>query len=90
MTALHLPWLEIAILLALLGAVGVSHVRDPQRVARLGTAFTGVTFLCTVLAWAAFALGVTPASGVAWGVQTYLGGPQLFGLDDLKIGRAHV
>jgi NADH-quinone oxidoreductase subunit M len=84
MTALHLPWLEIAILLALLGAVGVSHVRDPQRVARLGTAFTGVTFLCTVLAWAAFALGVTPASGVAWGVQTYLGGPQLFGLDDLS------
>ena len=36
MIALDLPWLEIAILLALLGAVGVNRVRDPQRAARWG------------------------------------------------------
>ena len=62
MIALDLPWLEIAILLALLGAVGVNRVRDPQRAARMGTALTGTAFLCTLLAWAAFALGVTHAS----------------------------
>jgi NADH-quinone oxidoreductase subunit M len=83
-TALQLPWLEIAILVAALGAMGVSRVRHPQRAARLGTAFTGTVFLCTVLAWAAFALEVSPAAGVAWSAQTYLGGPPLFGLDDLS------
>ena len=54
MSVLHLPWLEIAILLPVLGALAVNRLRDPQRAARLGTAFTGATFLCTLLAWAAF------------------------------------
>ncbi len=80
MTAPDLPWLEIAILLAALGAVVVSRVRDPQRAARLGTAFTATVFLCTALAWAAFALGVTPARGV----RTLPGSPELFGLDGLS------
>jgi NADH-quinone oxidoreductase subunit M len=84
MTALHLPWLDIAILVALLGAVGVSRFRDPQRAARLGTAFTGMALVCTVLAWAAFATGVTPATEGAWGAQSYLGSPPLFRLDNLS------
>jgi NADH-quinone oxidoreductase subunit M len=79
MSALHLPWLEIAILLAVLGALGVSRVRDPQRAARLGMAFTAAVFLCTVLAWAAYAVGAGPA----WSVQTYLWGQPLFRVDDL-------
>jgi NADH-quinone oxidoreductase subunit M len=84
MTALQLPWLEVAILLAMLGAMGVSRVRDPQRAARLGTAITGLVFLCTLLAWAGFALGVARTAGTAWSLQTYVGGRQLFGLDDLS------
>jgi NADH-quinone oxidoreductase subunit M len=82
--ALHLPWIEIAILLAVLGAVGVSRVRDPQRAARLGTAFTGMVFLCTVVAWIAFALGVTSAAEVAWGGQVYLRGREVFRMDNLS------
>jgi NADH-quinone oxidoreductase subunit M len=84
MTALHLPWLEIAILLALLGALGVNRVRDPQLAAWLGIAFTGGVLLCTVLTWAAFALGVTSVAGVAWSAQTYLWGQQLFRVDGLS------
>jgi NADH-quinone oxidoreductase subunit M len=83
-TALHLPWLELAILLAVLGAVVVSHVRDPQRAARLGMAFTAAVLLCTVLAWAAFALGETGAAGAAWSAQTYVWGTQPFRLDHLS------
>jgi NADH-quinone oxidoreductase subunit M len=83
MTALQLPWLEAAILLALFGAMFVSRLHDPQRAALLGTAFTAMVLLCTVLAWVAFALGVTPDAGVAWSLQTYIGSPQLFGLDNL-------
>lgn len=84
MTPLHLPWLEIAILLALFGAMGVSQVRDPQLAARLGMAITGAVFLSTILAWAAFALGVTPALGVIGSTQTYLWGSQLFRMDELS------
>jgi NADH-quinone oxidoreductase subunit M len=83
MTALDLPWLEIAILLALLGAVGVSRVRDPQRAARLGMALTGTVFLCTVLAWAAFARGGSPAAEAS-SAQTYLWGRQPFRMDPLS------
>ena len=80
MSALQLPWLEIAILLAVLGAVGVNRVRDPQRAAWLGTAFTAAALLATVLAWAAFALGAAPA----WSAQTSLWGRQPFRMDDLS------
>lgn len=84
MTALHLPWLEIAILVAVLGALSVSRVRDPQRAARLGTAFTGTALLGTTLAWAGFALDGAPPEAVAWSVQTYLWGAPLFRLDGLS------
>jgi NADH-quinone oxidoreductase subunit M len=84
MSALQLPWLEIAMLAALVGAMSVSHVREPHRAARLGTAFTAVVLLCTVLAWAAFGLGVTGDGGSAWSLQAYLGSPQLFVLDNLS------
>jgi NADH-quinone oxidoreductase subunit M len=84
MIALQLPWLEITILLALLGALGVDGVRDPQRAARLGMAFTGMVFLGTVLACAAFALGVTSTSDAVWNVQSDLGGSPLFRMDELS------
>jgi NADH-quinone oxidoreductase subunit M len=84
MTVLHLPWLEIAILLAMLGAVAVNRVRDPQRAARMGTAFTGAVLLCTVLAWAAFALDVIPATGAVWSAQPYLWRAQVFRMDNLS------
>jgi NADH-quinone oxidoreductase subunit M len=84
MTDLPLPWLEIAILLAVAGALAVSRVRDPQRAARLGTAFTALVLLGTVLAWAAFAAGVTPGTSAAWSGQTFLWGRELFRLDDLS------
>jgi NADH-quinone oxidoreductase subunit M len=83
-SAPHLPWLEIAILLALLGAVGISRVRDPQRAAQLGTAFTGAVLACTALAWAAFALGGSPGAGAAWSAQTALWGRRPLRLDDLS------
>jgi NADH-quinone oxidoreductase subunit M len=83
-SALDLPWLEVAILLAMLGAVVVNRFRDPQQAARLGTAFTGAVFVCTALAWAAFGLGGSPAAGAGWSAQTYLWGGQVLRLDNLS------
>jgi NADH-quinone oxidoreductase subunit M len=82
--ALSLPWLEIAIILTVLGAGAISRLRDPQRAAQLGTAFTGTAFLCTVLAWIAFTLDETPAAAGAWSAQTHLFGRQLFRMDNLS------
>lgn len=49
MNLLLLPWLEIAIGLALLGALCVSRWRNPQRAAQWALTFTGLVFVCTVL-----------------------------------------
>lgn len=83
MNALPVPWLELAILLAVLGALAVNRVRDPQRAAGLGTAFTGAVLLCTALAWAAFALG-GPEAGEAWSAQTSLWDRPVLRLDSLS------
>src|SRR5262245_39150046 len=47
-------------------------------------AFTAAALLRTLLAWAAFALGATPAAGAAWSAQTYVWGRQPFHMDDLS------
>jgi NADH-quinone oxidoreductase subunit M len=51
MNVLHLPWLEVALVLALLGAALVSQVREPLRAYRCGLGCTVAVFACTVLAW---------------------------------------
>jgi NADH-quinone oxidoreductase subunit M len=84
MIDLPLPWLEIAILLAVLGALVVSRVRDPQRAAQLGITFTGTVLLCTVLAWFAFALDLDSAAEAGWSGQTYLWGRELLRLENLS------
>jgi NADH-quinone oxidoreductase subunit M len=82
-SALEVPWLELAILLAVLGALAVNRVRDPQRAALLGMTFTGMVLLCAGLAWAAFALG-GPEAAEAWSAQTSLWDQPVLRLDDLS------
>jgi NADH-quinone oxidoreductase subunit M len=84
MNLLHLPWLELAIAVALIGFPSVSLLRDPDRAYRWGLAFTGLSFACSVLAWLAFHLGVPPELGESWSVQPALFGRQLFRLDQLN------
>jgi len=50
MIPLPLPCLEAAILLALIGAMSMSRVRNLDRAWRYGVAFTGAVLACTVLA----------------------------------------
>ena len=62
MNLLHLPLLELAIAITLLGSPCVSGVRNPERAYRWGVAIIGASFGCTVLAWLAFYVGVPPES----------------------------
>ncbi len=84
MNLLHLPWLELAIAITLIGPPCVSRLRNPDRVYRWSVALIGATFGCTVLAWLAFYVDVPPESLARWSIQPALFGRQIFGLDELN------
>lgn len=62
MTELHLPWLELSLLLPLLGALQVWRLRDPETARKVCVAVCGLTLGCAVGAWFDFyTLGVVEA-----------------------------
>jgi NADH-quinone oxidoreductase subunit M len=83
MNPLHLPWLELSIVVALLGALFVSRLREPGRASRWGIAFTAASFACAFLAWLAFYVGTPFEPTRRWSYQPALFGRQLFALDEL-------
>ncbi|WP_422932126.1 proton-conducting transporter membrane subunit [Singulisphaera sp. PoT] len=80
MNPLQMPWLELAVGVATVGAPAVSRLRDPYRAHRWGMAFTAAAFACAGLACLAFYAGESPR----WSIQPYLFGRPLFGLDELN------
>jgi NADH-quinone oxidoreductase subunit M len=83
MQILNLPWVEIAILLSLAGALCVSRLRDPMRAAQAGLVFTGSVLFCTLLAALVFFLGY-PAGAERWSLQPALFGARIFAIDELS------
>jgi NADH-quinone oxidoreductase subunit M len=81
MNLLHLPWLEIAIALPLVGAAIVSQIRDRFLAYRWGLGFFAAVFACTVLAWLGFYLGVP--SDVLYRLQLESFGKKYLFLDQL-------
>ena len=84
MNLLHLPWLEIAIAVALIGTPIVSRLRDPNRAFRWALVCTATSFAASFLAWLAFYVGTPPEMIARWSMQPYLFGRQLFALDELN------
>ena len=84
MNLLHLPWLELAIAITLLGSLCVSRVRNPDLAYRWSVAIIGASFGCTVLVWLAFYVGVPPESLARFSTQPALFGRQIFVLDELN------
>ncbi|MDX1947820.1 MAG: proton-conducting transporter membrane subunit [Pirellulaceae bacterium] len=80
MTPLDVPWLEIALVLGLVGACAVSRITDPARAYRWGVGFCGAVFACTFLAWLAFFERQAPG----FSLQTRLFGSQVLALDELN------
>src|SRR5262245_26361790 len=81
---LHLPWLELAIVTALVGSPSVGRLRDPSRAFRWGLTFTGMSFACALLAWLAFSQGIPPELTRRFSLQPALFGRQLFAIDELN------
>ncbi len=84
MMLLTLPWLEWAILSALLGSLWISRLREPNRAARWGIGFTGMAFGCTFLAWLGFYLHAPGGELSPWSLQSRFFGRAVFTLDELS------
>jgi NADH-quinone oxidoreductase subunit M len=54
MNLLHLPWLELTLLLPWIGSLWVSRKRDPQYAAYWSLQFTALTFVSAFFAWFSF------------------------------------
>jgi NADH-quinone oxidoreductase subunit M len=84
MNVMSLPWLEVAIGLAIVGAIIVSCLRTPVHAFGCGLVFTASVFLCTVLAWLNFYIGTPPEELFLYSVQPALFGRQILVLDILS------
>jgi NADH-quinone oxidoreductase subunit M len=84
MNVLHLPWLEIAIGIVVIGAIFVSQIRRPDLAYRFSVAFIGASFGCAAMAWLGYYLGVSAQSVLPYSSQTMLFGRQIFALDELN------
>ena len=85
MTQLQLPWVELAILVPLVGALGVGRVRDVYRAAAAAVAFNGVALACAVAAAVNFFLlhAAEAASPLDFFTESF-GGRKLFVVDELS------
>ncbi len=79
MNILAWPWLELALLLPIVGALGVQFVAEVESKARLCLAAMAGSFVCSMVAWALVSAGVAPRGGLpGWG------GSRVFQLDGLS------
>lgn len=84
MPELHLPWLELAVALPLLGALWISRTRDPQVARRRCLVTCLVTFACTVGDWIDFGLLHTFEAHDHWDVLEFLFHKDVFVVDELS------
>jgi len=66
MNPFMIPWLQLAVLLPLVGAVPVLMSRSSQVASRWTLAFSGLAFVCAFMAWLGFYTGHPDAS--LWGI----------------------
>jgi len=83
MSDLHLPWLELLIVVPLLGALWVSRLRDANIARKWCLIFTGITFAVAVGAWEDFGLlHATAADDPIHLIR--IGGRELFTIDQFS------
>lgn len=84
MAELHLPLLELTILIPLVGAAIVSRLRDPSRARLWAVGFTAATLLAALAAWQDFQLLHVKQADDRWHLMTQLLGGELFSVDQLS------
>src|SRR4029453_717363 len=84
MSQLHLPFLELAILLPLVGSLLVSRLRDPERARVWCLVFCGATLACAVGAWQDFNWSHLSAAQDRWDLVEWLTGHDWLVIDELS------
>jgi len=84
MNELLLPWLEISILLPIVGAIVVSRFRDPSVARRWTLLFTGAALVCTLAAWVDFWHLHSKDAHDHWDVISPLFGREILVIDHLS------
>lgn len=84
MTDLHFPWLELSILIPLLGAGLVSRLRDPVQARTWSVVASGLTLLSAFAAWEDFGLLNANEADDAWHLLPRLFGREVFVIDQLS------
>lgn len=84
MNDLHYPWIEIAILLPLLGAAWVSRIREPARAQWHALFFATLAFLATAAEVHDFYSLKTFHAQDAWHLMSKIFGRELFTIDELS------
>ncbi|MCA8998041.1 MAG: oxidoreductase [Planctomycetaceae bacterium] len=84
MIEMHLPWLELAIALPVLGGIWTSLIRDSER-ARMHSLFiASFTLLCTIGAWQDFVSLHTFQAHDHWDLLATIVGHEVFVIDELS------
>lgn len=84
MTVFSLPWLDLAVLLPVGGALFILLCRDRGDVSRWSLAITGAAFVCSFLAWLGFHLGWSGETELFWTLLPDGRGGAMLGLDELS------
>ncbi len=79
---LPLPWLELAVAIAIVGSVVVSRIREPYHAWQLYIFVSGTVFVCASFAWLCFYL-YGDRAGESPSVQPWLFGRTVFAPDEL-------
>jgi NADH-quinone oxidoreductase subunit M len=83
MLELHLPWLELCVLIPALGAAWVATLRDPVSARRSSLVASGLALACSLAAWQDFALLHTRSAHDLWDPLSLLFGEGLLVIDEL-------
>jgi len=83
-TDLHFPWLEISILIPLLGAVVVGRRRDPLQARQWSVLISGLALIGTLGTWSDFGLLHAREADDAWHLLSSLSGREVLVIDQLS------
>lgn len=84
MNLFALPWLELSLLVPLVGALCLSRAWDPKVAYRWCVAFSGLTLLLTFVTWLGQYLSLMPDAAERWELLPQLLGRPVLGVDELS------
>ncbi|MBA4188198.1 MAG: oxidoreductase [Planctomycetaceae bacterium] len=84
MTFNSVPWLELSIAIPLIGSLLVGQLRDTLTASRWCLVVSGLTFVCTLAAWAGVEFGLAPSGTSATDVLPWVFGTPLLAIDHLS------